>query len=161
VANKLSLSLMFYSTAVQPVATRRQSPHLHKPAIVVVTSFSLWRHSLLSWPRPPLRTYVRTLRTDTLPRLIYRPRDANSQWAWWMTPHGKCGAEACDGRANVDGRPTVSTDTLSGRQCWPVRRGLSILQPDIRWTRCTIQLNNGNTDREPNIISNQWVVTVI
>jgi len=22
-----------------------------------VTSFSLWRHSLLSWPRPALRTY--------------------------------------------------------------------------------------------------------
>ena len=29
--------------AVQPVATCRQSPYLHKPAIVVVTSFSLWR----------------------------------------------------------------------------------------------------------------------
>ena len=68
------------SRAVQPVATCRQSPYLHKPAIVIVasfslwrlalaalaapvliiTSFSLWRHSLLSWPRPPLRTYVRT-----------------------------------------------------------------------------------------------------
>ena len=74
---------------MQPVATCRQSPYLHKPAIVIVTSFSLWRlartalaapllimtsfslwrHSLLSWPRPPLRTYVRT---DTLPRLIYK-----------------------------------------------------------------------------------------
>jgi len=63
--------------AVQPVATCHQSPYLHKPAIVIVTSFSLsrlaptalaapvlimtsfslWRHSLLSWPRPPLRTY--------------------------------------------------------------------------------------------------------
>jgi len=30
---------------------------------------SLWRLSLLSWPRPALRTYVRT---DTLPRLIYK-----------------------------------------------------------------------------------------
>jgi len=28
--------------AVQPVATCRQSPYLHKPAIVIVTSFSLW-----------------------------------------------------------------------------------------------------------------------
>jgi len=66
--------------AVQPVATCRQSPYLHKPAIVIVTSFSLWhlapkalaapllcitsfslwRHSLLSWPRPRLRTTVRT-----------------------------------------------------------------------------------------------------
>jgi len=58
--------------AVQPVATCHQSPYLHKPAIVIVTlfslrrfaapvlimtSFSLWRHSLLSWPHPPLRTY--------------------------------------------------------------------------------------------------------
>jgi len=30
-----------------------QSPYLHKPAVVIVTSFSLWRHSLLSCPRPP------------------------------------------------------------------------------------------------------------
>jgi len=64
---------------VQPVAACRQSPYLHKPATVIVTSFSLWRlaptaltapvltmtsfslwrHSLLSWPRPPLRTYGR------------------------------------------------------------------------------------------------------
>jgi len=28
---------------MQPVATCRQSPYLHKPAIVIVTSFSLWR----------------------------------------------------------------------------------------------------------------------
>jgi len=45
---------------MQPVATCRQSPYLYKSGIVIVTSFSLWRHSLLSWPRPPLRTYVRT-----------------------------------------------------------------------------------------------------
>ena len=31
-----------------------------KPAILVMTSLSLWRHSLLSWPRPALRTYVGT-----------------------------------------------------------------------------------------------------
>jgi len=30
---------------------------------------------LLSWPRPPLQTYVGTyVRTDTLPRLIYKDR---------------------------------------------------------------------------------------
>jgi len=46
--------------ALQAVATCRQSPYLHKPAIVVVTSFSLWRHSLLSWSRPALWTNVRT-----------------------------------------------------------------------------------------------------
>jgi len=51
------------TTAVQPVATCRQSPYLHKPAIVIVTSFSSWRHSLLSWPRPPLRMYVHYVRT--------------------------------------------------------------------------------------------------
>jgi len=42
-----------------------------KPAVIIMTSFSLWRHSLLSWLRPALRTNVRTLRKDTLPRLIY------------------------------------------------------------------------------------------
>jgi len=31
------------TSAVQPVATCRQSPYLHKPATVIVTSFSLWR----------------------------------------------------------------------------------------------------------------------
>jgi len=63
-----------------------QSPCLHKPAIVIVTSFSflstalaapalimtsfsLWRYLLLSWPRPPLRTYIHT---DTLPHLMYK-----------------------------------------------------------------------------------------
>jgi len=30
------------TTAVQPVATCPQSPYLHKPATVIVTSFSLW-----------------------------------------------------------------------------------------------------------------------
>ena len=72
------------TTAVQHVTTCCQSPYLHKPAIVIVTSFSwwrharaptalaapvlimtwfsLWRHSLLSWSRPQLRTNVRTLR---------------------------------------------------------------------------------------------------
>jgi len=33
-----------FSSAVQPVATCRQSPYLHKPATVIVMSFSLWRH---------------------------------------------------------------------------------------------------------------------
>ena len=39
----------------------RTVPSATKPAVITVTSFSLWRHSLLSWPRPAaLRTYVRT-----------------------------------------------------------------------------------------------------
>jgi len=67
---------------LQPVATCRQSPYIHKPAIIIMassqlimTSFAslaapvlIWRHSLLSWPRPALRTYV----VDTLPPLIYK-----------------------------------------------------------------------------------------
>jgi len=36
--------LFFFTRVVQPMATCRQSPCLHKPAIVIVTSFSLWRH---------------------------------------------------------------------------------------------------------------------
>jgi len=87
-----SLTFLRLTRAVQPVATCRQSPYLHKPAIAIVTSFSiwrlaptalvapvlimmsfsLWRHSLLSWPRPPLYG-----RTDTLPRLIYKDNSAN------------------------------------------------------------------------------------
>jgi len=67
--------------AVQPVAACHQSLYF-QPAVVILTSFSLWRlaptalaasllivtslslwrHSLLSWPRLPLRMYVRTLR---------------------------------------------------------------------------------------------------
>ena len=48
--------------AVQPVAICRQSPYLHKPAIVIVTSFSLWRHShydFLRLRRSPTVTDVR------------------------------------------------------------------------------------------------------
>ena len=35
------------------------SPSARSPVLIMM-SFSLWRHSLLSWPRPPLQTYVRT-----------------------------------------------------------------------------------------------------
>jgi len=45
------------TTAVPPVATCHQSPYLHKPGTVIMTSFSLWYHSLLTWPCPSLRTY--------------------------------------------------------------------------------------------------------
>ena len=78
---------------LQPVATRRQSPYLHKPAVIIMTSFSLWRHLRVSrlWrSQPPFslwchyhyevilywtghaQRYKRTLRMDTLPRLIYK-----------------------------------------------------------------------------------------
>jgi len=43
---------MNITRALQPVATCRQSPYLQKPAIVNVTSFSLWRHSRGSRLRP-------------------------------------------------------------------------------------------------------------
>jgi len=36
--------VLYVTRVVQPVATCRQSPYLHKPAIVIVTSFPLWRH---------------------------------------------------------------------------------------------------------------------
>jgi len=42
---------------LQPVDTCRQSPYLHKPAIIIMTSFSLWRDSSVSrlWrSQPPL-----------------------------------------------------------------------------------------------------------
>jgi len=52
--------------SAQPVATCRQSPYLHKPAIVIVTSFA---NELVT----PSVTDERTLRTyGHLPRLIYR-----------------------------------------------------------------------------------------
>ena len=39
---------------MQPVATCRQSPYLHKPAIVIVTSFSLWRLAPIRRSQPPV-----------------------------------------------------------------------------------------------------------
>ena len=72
---------------MQPVATCRQSPYLHKPAIVIVTSFSWWRRSPTALAAPvlimtslivtsfatelvtPIVTDERTYATDTLPRL--------------------------------------------------------------------------------------------
>jgi len=43
--------------AVQPVATCRQSPYLHKPAIIIVTSFSLWRITRAYGARSPRSHY--------------------------------------------------------------------------------------------------------
>ena len=54
----LSARLLSLTTAVQPMATCRQSPYLHKPAIVTVTSFA----TELATPTV----------TDTLPRLMYK-----------------------------------------------------------------------------------------
>jgi len=82
IRNKMSRFLWF--SAVQPVTTCLQSPYLHKPAIVIVTSFSLWRHSHIL--RCSRRSHYnvtltvtsfaitdgRTLSMDTLPHLIYR-----------------------------------------------------------------------------------------
>ena len=58
--------LKIYSRALQPVATCRQLSYIRpvssaaKPAILIMTSLA---------PCPALQMYVRT---DTLPRLIYR-----------------------------------------------------------------------------------------
>jgi len=61
---------------VPPVATCRQSPYRHKPAVVIVTSFygarSPHSHYDVTQLATPTITDVRTLRTDTSPRLIYR-----------------------------------------------------------------------------------------
>jgi len=45
--------------------TRAAGTGFSRPAPLIMTSFSLWRHSLLSWPRPPLRTDGRTDRQWT------------------------------------------------------------------------------------------------
>jgi len=45
------LSLSRHSHYDVSCLRRSQSP------ILIMTSFSLWRHSLLNWPRPPLQTY--------------------------------------------------------------------------------------------------------
>jgi len=42
------------TTAVQPTAACRQSPYLHNPAIVIVTSFSSWRLMLVALAAPVL-----------------------------------------------------------------------------------------------------------
>jgi len=34
--------MLINTKAVQPVITCHQSPYLHKPSFVIVTSFSLW-----------------------------------------------------------------------------------------------------------------------
>ena len=39
--NRCQLCIVNLTRAVQPMATCRQLPYLHKPAIVIVTSFSL------------------------------------------------------------------------------------------------------------------------
>jgi len=58
-AHRGGSSVYFHYRAVQPVVTCRQSPYLHKPATVIVTSFTTELAT-------PTLTYV----TDTLPRLI-------------------------------------------------------------------------------------------
>jgi len=93
IINNNNNSSIMFTRALQPVATCGQLPYLRpvpkatKPAIIIVTSFALWRHSrgsrfgarnprlasiptmtslslwrhtLLSWPRTALRTCVRT-----------------------------------------------------------------------------------------------------
>jgi len=42
------IRLFCRTRALQRVAKCRQSPYLHKLAVIIVTSLSLWRHSLSS-----------------------------------------------------------------------------------------------------------------
>jgi len=86
---------------VQPVATCRQSPYLHKPAIVIVTSFSwclaptalavpvlimtsfsLWLHSLLGSPRPLLWRYGHLTAFNTIKISTY-PRTFSFRWHYF------------------------------------------------------------------------------
>jgi len=55
--------------AVQPMATCRQSPYLHKAAILIVTSFATELATLT----------VTDLRTNTLPHLIYIHREQKNR----------------------------------------------------------------------------------
>ena len=90
------------------MATCRQSPYLHKPATVTVTSFSLWRlvptalaarsHYdviLIVTLATELATpTVTDVRTDTLPRLIYKDLPGSPM----CTPHlihGSLGPPEC------------------------------------------------------------------
>jgi len=71
---------------MQPVATCCQSPYLHKPAVVIVMSFSLWRLAPTAYgARSPhyhcdvfrywaghAHCYGRTYVTDTVACLIYK-----------------------------------------------------------------------------------------
>jgi len=61
IPNSMCLYHVLDTKALQPVATCRQSPYLHKPAIIIMTSFA----TELATPS------VTDERTDTLPRLIY------------------------------------------------------------------------------------------
>jgi len=72
------------TTAVQPVATCRQLPYLHKPAVVIVTSFSFMTRSphshydvtlIVTSSTTELATI--TEHKDTLPRLIYKDTSAS------------------------------------------------------------------------------------
>ena len=68
--------------------------NLHKPAlwrltptalaalaapVLIMTSFSLWCHSLQSWPRPPLQTYGH-LTAFNIKRLCFVQETCMSQW---------------------------------------------------------------------------------
>jgi len=61
---KLSTVEMSFCQTTNNVKQNNETNHGNQ----LLDSFSLWRHSFLSWPRPSLWMYV----TDILPRLIYR-----------------------------------------------------------------------------------------
>jgi len=102
-----SATVLDNTRVVQPMAACRQSPYLHKPAIVIVTSLSLWRLTLLRHSQPPFslwrhshcdvirywaghaRCYRRTYVMDTLPCIIYK--DGAWQWvACWQVALHTC-----------------------------------------------------------------------
>jgi len=109
---------------------RRSQP----PFSCITTSFPLWRHSLLSWPRPLLRTYERTyghLTAFNIKKISLWPAPANKQSAvtectfnrsWWcsimrLQPRRvthKC--RHC--RAKTETRTTMSETSQDKTRVW-------------------------------------------
>jgi len=96
-----------HTKVVQPVATCRQSPYLHKPAIVIVTSFSLW--CLVTLAAPILITlsancYIRVT-------LLYLPQNYQSfnqlGKTRWVTAHNMA-----EGLMPVLVHQTLGTDSI-------------------------------------------------
>jgi len=104
-------NFIFQTRALQPVATCRQSPYLHKPAIML-TSFSLWRHSLLRWPYISTPS-VTDESTDTLPLLICKLKDCVTVSSSSSSSCGLSGAGRCRSYERAPGL-TILRSTIGG-----------------------------------------------
>jgi len=103
-----------------------------------MTSFSLWRHSLLSWPSRPLRTYVRTyVRTDVrtltaFKRCLMCPpfRCKTHSIGYYITVYRCLTADACDTFCHASLHIKSPTRTkfaaVQADRGWPVSSRISI-----------------------------------